>query len=303
VALDVMAATGGGVLLSTGKSGTSCDVNADDDETVPADDSLDPDDWTLPDDDAFDVGIPDGDFGSGGDFDGAFGDGGSSGEEGQENPAEELDPQSGVTGISPGGPVPGDVLEWEGCGCANSTIEWYVNGVLVGTGGTYQITVADMDKGLVGIGKCNGINTCETDPIPVPVTPTAYTYWRFKPSSGAATGWFNTTNSRGALVASSTPGISPSGTLNWYIHSGTFTIASGIAGGVLGEIVALNNAGSILAKFGGYTGVVSADDPGSSTSFASPGVWEFAFSNAGSGPDAWDAQWSGSSGAPLPPES
>jgi hypothetical protein len=36
VALDVAAATGGGILFSTTKSGISCDVNADDDATPAA---------------------------------------------------------------------------------------------------------------------------------------------------------------------------------------------------------------------------------------------------------------------------
>jgi hypothetical protein len=65
VALDVVAATGGGVLFSTAKTGISCDVNADDDETVPTDDSLDPGDWERPGDGAFDVILDDNGFGSG----------------------------------------------------------------------------------------------------------------------------------------------------------------------------------------------------------------------------------------------
>jgi hypothetical protein len=156
VALDVMAAVGGGVLLSTGKSGTSCDVNADDDETVPADDSLDPDDWTLPDDDAFDVEILDSDFGSGWDLDG-----GSSGSEG-DNPPEELDEQdpppshptsptgeearTGV-GLDPlaGGPA-------SGCDdCVPTEIRWYRNGELIATidypGGEARVSAAGYEFG------------------------------------------------------------------------------------------------------------------------------------------------------------
>jgi hypothetical protein len=295
VALDVMAAVGGGVLLSTGKSGTSCDVNADDDETVPADDSLDPDDWTLPDDDAFDVEIPDSDFGSGGGFDG-----GSSGSEGSEgdNPPEDLDQQSGVTGISPGGPVPGDELQWEGCGCTDSTIEWRLNGELVGEGPFITITPEMMDGELVGYGKCNGVDTCQTDPIPVPFTPEAYTYWRFKSTSGSASLWFNAATSRGAHVGPEF--LSPGGTIPWLIHSGKFVINTGSAGGALGQTVATDFSGNIVNVFYTYDGAVSAADPSLSTDFPSPGVWEFAFSNADTGPDAWDAQWSGSSGEPLP---
>jgi hypothetical protein len=295
VALDVMAATGGGVLLSTGKSGTSCDVNADDDETVPADDSLDPNDWMLPGDDAFDVEIPDGDFGSGGDFDGAFGDGGSSAEEGEENPPEELDPQSGVTGISPGGPVPGDDVEWEGCGCTDSTIEWYVDGVLVGTSGTYRITVADMGKNLVGIGKCNGINTCETDPIPVPFTPAAYGFFRFKPTSSSATGWVSTAGAYGGYEP---PSVSPSvgfkpGPSAWGIPT-TFTTKDGTGvGGGLGSLGAINSTSGVMTTvYVNYTGIVDLTNDYSLT-VSSPGVWEFAMIDSDTGPDAWDEQWGG----------
>jgi hypothetical protein len=134
VALDVAAAVGGGILLSTGKSGTSCDVNSSTDETVPADDSLDPSEWDLPGDDAFDVTLPDTDFGTGGFDDGGGGDGGGEG-----NPSEPLDdqddapphettppgevPRTGV-GLNPGaGP----------CGGDPKTVKWYKNGQLLST--------------------------------------------------------------------------------------------------------------------------------------------------------------------------
>lgn len=88
VALDVMAATAGGVLLPTGiAAAVTCDVNADDDETVPPEDSLDPVDLA----DEYGEGVLEaggGDF-SGGDFDGAaepggggWGGGGSEGSPG-----------------------------------------------------------------------------------------------------------------------------------------------------------------------------------------------------------------------------
>jgi hypothetical protein len=288
VALDVVAATGGGVLLSTGKSGTSCDVNADDDETVPADDSLDPDDWTLPDDDAFDVEIPDSDFGGGAIFDG-----GSSGSEGSEgdNPPEELDPQSGVTGISPGGPVPGDVLEWEGCGCTDSTIEWYVDGVLVGTGPTYQITVADMDKGLVGIGKCNGINTCETGPIEIPFDPGNYVYWRARSSTGLASGWGNTSSSKAQWNGPGCGGVcdvSPCGNIDWF-GGGTITVGGACAIG--GVLAALNVVG---IPGGGYGGTIQNFIGGanSETPYVPDQTWTFEFSQDAS---TVVATWEGNS--------
>jgi hypothetical protein len=289
VALDVAAAVGGGVLFSTGKSGTSCDVNSSTDETVPADDSLDPGDWTLPGEDAFDVDLPDTDFGSGGNFDG-----GGDFDGGAGNPGEGLDdqPPNPVTGISPGGPVPGDTLRWEGCGCTDSTIEWYVDGVLAGTGPTYQITVADMDKGLVGIGKCNGVNSCETDPIPVPFTPEAYTYWRFVSPNGNISPWFSQASSYGGW--SGPLSLSPGGLIPWFAGGGNiavvppFTSVGGSLGGVYGFSRATNEA--IAGPFSIYTGAANLDNP---YNMGSGGTWQFANSNTDTGPDAWEEEWDG----------
>jgi hypothetical protein len=455
VALDVAAAIGGGVLLDTGKSGTSCDVNADDDDTVPADDSLDAGDWIRPGDDAFGVdggdpaegggggagdggagggfdadgnpepgggfnadgtpvpggsgpggfdangdpatgggfdangdpvpaggdrpdgagggfdadgnpevgggfnadgtpvpagggpggfdefgdplegggfdangvpvpagggesggfdaagnpepgggfnadgtpapgftGLPDPGFGTGAGSDGGFGGGGGGGSgEGGENPGEELDPQSGVTGISPGGPVPGDDVAWEGCGCTDSTIEWYVDGVLVGTSGTYRITVADMGKNLVGVGKCNGINTCETDPIPVPFTPEAYTYWRFVSDGGAVSGWFNQSSSYGGWSGSSS--VSPGGLIPWFAGGGTIIVVppGTSTGGFLGGVYAFSRTtNGIIGAFTGYVGAATIDTP---YDMGGGGKWQFSNSNTDTGPDAWEGEWKG----------
>ena len=300
VALDVVAATGGGLLLSTGKSGTSCDVNADDDLTVPEDDSLDPGDWTLPGDDAFDVILPDTDFGTGTDGDGVaggggYGDGGSAADE---VAPDELDDQGSTIpgGISPGGPKVGDTLSWPGCGCTDSTIEWRRDGELVGTGPTYEITVEDMARDLVGIGKCSGVNTCETDPVPVPFDPPQYTYWRFKPTGSSSGGaWFNTSSSAGYLNV--VLGLSPASGL-WRIHSGRFSSTTGSgAGGNLAQLYAAGLPSlTPIESYYNYIGGVSSIDPAGSTDFPSPGVWEFSNSDSDTGPDAWDAQWGGYDG-------
>jgi hypothetical protein len=150
VALDIMAAQGGGLTLSTGKSGTSCDVNADDDTTVPTDDSLDPGDWTLPDDDAFDVIIPDTDFGSGSEGDG-FSDGdGYGGEDGGsgEGGTDGQDPPV-PGGVSPGGPIPGDTLTPPNCipGCKEFTTIWYRNGRPINGDTSSGYTVGEGDAG------------------------------------------------------------------------------------------------------------------------------------------------------------
>jgi hypothetical protein len=293
VALDVAAATGGGIVFSTTKSGISCDVNSSSDTTAATDDGQDL--TGLPGDDAFDVVIPDTDFGSGADGDGSvggdgYGDGGSGSEEG--GGSEAIDGQgSEVGGISPGGPIPGDTLTYPGCGCTNSSIDWYRDGVLVGNSATYNVTVADMNGTLTGFGKCDGINTCQTDPIPVPFTPTAYTYWRFKSTSGTSSGWSLTASSAGYLVVSAN--LSPGSGL-WRIHSGKFSVATfGVAGNIAQLVSVSLPSLSVGSTFHNYVGDASLN-PASSTNFSSPGSWEFAFSNANSGPDAWDQQWGGS---------
>ena len=58
IANEVAAATGSGQLLPTGLTGVTCDINDFDDITIPIDDSLDPDDWDLPDFDLFEIDIP-----------------------------------------------------------------------------------------------------------------------------------------------------------------------------------------------------------------------------------------------------
>ena len=54
VAQEVNAAVGAGFVLPTGLSGITCDVNSSSDTSVPADTSLDPDDWDIPADGSFD---------------------------------------------------------------------------------------------------------------------------------------------------------------------------------------------------------------------------------------------------------
>jgi hypothetical protein len=278
VALDVAAATGGGIVFSTTKSGISCDVNSSSDTTAATDDGQDL--AGLPGDDAFDVVIPDTDFGSGADGDGG-GDGGSGSEEG--GGSEAIDGQgSEVGGISPGGPIPGDTLTYPGCGCTNSSINWYRDGVLVGNSATYNVTVADMNGTLVGVGKCDGIDTCQTAPIPVPVTPTAYSYWRFKSSGGTVYGWQDTAFSYGGLVDGFGAGISA-----WKIHSGIYGVVGG--NGAVASLVALSIGGNVvLALYYVYSGSTGI------TVFPSPGVWQFANSNQDSGVDAWEFEWGGS---------
>jgi len=59
VAQEVNSVVGGGILLPTGLTGITCDINSSSDTSVPADTSLDPSAWNLPGDSAFDFGFDD----------------------------------------------------------------------------------------------------------------------------------------------------------------------------------------------------------------------------------------------------
>jgi hypothetical protein len=152
VALDVAAATGGGVLFSTTKSGISCDVNSSSDTTAATDDGQDL--TGLPGDDAFDVVIPDTDFGSGSDGDGfvggdGYGDGGS-GSGG--NADETLDDQGEgppSLGVPAEGPYIGGTLTAPDV-CEQTSIQWLRDGVVISgaTGSGYTLGTIDAGTGI-----------------------------------------------------------------------------------------------------------------------------------------------------------
>lgn len=108
VAQEVNAAVGGGVLLPTGLTGITCDINSSSDTSVPPDTSLDPSAWNLPGDDAFNFGFND----LGGDeFDGGAVDNPADGlggfNDAYASTGDPLNPESGDTitapDICPGG--------------------------------------------------------------------------------------------------------------------------------------------------------------------------------------------------------
>jgi hypothetical protein len=137
VALEVNAATGSGLLLPTGLSGVTCDVNASDDPTVPPDDSLDP----APSNPAlFEVPI-------------------------SEIPGLDLGPAPPITGGSGanGCAEVGDTLKYE-LGCPGHYTEWVLMDTATGTSeivssgvaATYIVasTAAGAGKQIIGIGRC-----------------------------------------------------------------------------------------------------------------------------------------------------
>jgi len=152
VALDVAAATGGGILFSTAKSGISCDVNADDDTTPAIDDGEDLP--GLPDDEAFDVIIPDTEFGTGADGDGFLGgDGGGDGGDGSAAPGgdEGVDLQEPAPplGVAPEGPYIGSTVTAPNV-CQQTEIQWLRNGEVIAgeTGSGYTLGIIDAGTGI-----------------------------------------------------------------------------------------------------------------------------------------------------------
>jgi hypothetical protein len=149
VAKEVNAAVGAGFVLPTGLSGITCDVNSPTDTTVPADTSLDPGDWDLPDDGSFDIDVTELEETELDDMpessinaltNGGVGGLGGFGRYRLGNPEDGLDSMEDVDlthTTSPAGEVPragvgldpGSSL----CGGDPSTIEWFADGVLIST--------------------------------------------------------------------------------------------------------------------------------------------------------------------------
>ena len=245
VALDVAGAVGGGILLSTGKTGISCDVNSSGDTSVPADDSLSPDSWTRPDDDAFDVTLPDTDFGSGGGFDGG-GDGGDGGDGGEENADEPLDDQGRIPlGVPPEGPYIGAMLTMPTI-CAGGEIQWFNDdGPIAGAfGGTYNITIADMNKNLWATTECPDGSRTESERIRAgtlnhPSTGTKFLYilyTAYGPGCVVTAGSNGPTPYTGTLTETLvSTGMAPCGP----VISKLWGAASGVVGGAGGVIQAV----------------------------------------------------------------
>ena len=159
VALEVNAATGSGLLLPTGLSGITCDVNSSGDTSVPAE--------TFTDGTFSDYGSNISDFGGG---DSEFGDG--------DNPADGLDGQSTPSGSPPAltstgninVPVVGDTLTAPTI-CDGGQVVFYRLDPSVPSGkviaaqatSTYTIVINDLDKSVYAEISC-----------PDPTSPTGY---------------------------------------------------------------------------------------------------------------------------------
>lgn len=117
VALSVLNANGSGILMSTNRTGISCDVNSSSDGTEPPDDGT-PISWETPDNP----------FGEPVEF--PFGGGEPGGEPGSD-PAGSTIPPGGSTGGSSEGGSMGNVID----GGSNSNSGWLIDGGMGGGGG------------------------------------------------------------------------------------------------------------------------------------------------------------------------
>jgi hypothetical protein len=173
VAKEVNAAVGAGFVLPTGLSGITCDVNLSSDTSVPADTSLDPGDWDLPDDGDFDIDVTEVDpvdfpgvIGVGGGGGGGGSGGGGGGDPAEDNPEDDKPNQEVPPGPQPqisGSPLPGETLTFDP-GCPDAYIEWRLvdnetgeeevvsEGVAIG----YAVPGGGIPDGksLVGVGRC-----------------------------------------------------------------------------------------------------------------------------------------------------
>jgi hypothetical protein len=148
VAQEVNAAVGGGLIIGTGASAITCDINSFSDTSVPAE--------------TFTSGsFPD----YGASFNNFGGSGGSSlGDPPVSNPADGLSEQVAPTGPSiTGTPAPGNTLTYDP-GCPGAYIEWRlidtttgeITVVSSGEAAPYIIGGEDEGKQVVGVGKCPG---------------------------------------------------------------------------------------------------------------------------------------------------
>jgi hypothetical protein len=170
VAQEVNSATGSGLLLPTGLSGITCDVNSSADTSVPAETFTE---GTFPD-----YGSSITDFGGGGfDFGGGFG-GGFGGDATADNPADDLGRQSTPSGAqltltSDGdidAPAIGDTLTAPTI-CAGGEVVFYrldstVEGgrvIVAQATSTYTMVINDVDKSVYAETRC-----------PDPSSPTGY---------------------------------------------------------------------------------------------------------------------------------
>jgi hypothetical protein len=190
VAKEVAAAVGAGLVLDSGLSAVTCDINDPGDTSVPADTSLDPEDWSLPDPADFGYNVPeipefggDGAGGSAGagagggvgsldDIAGAIGYGGQSAGRKEDEDQFGGGDNDGLGGRQVGGDIyadppsgiaePGETLTSPPI-CQGATVTWYEASStapggkqILGQGPTYVPTANDLNKDVFTQTTCPG---------------------------------------------------------------------------------------------------------------------------------------------------
>ncbi len=206
VAKEVNAAVGAGFVLPTGLSGITCDVNSSSDTSVPPDDSLDPDEWDIPDDGSFDIDVTEidpvdfpgvaGSINSGG----GGGDNGSSGNPTNGNPEDSDDNQEipstpvpePISDGDPDNPEVGDTLTAP-LVCEGGRVTWYRTNPAapggretVGQGSTYLLGPSDDGSSIYFEVECPDppSPTGYGEPIPSSPTKPISDGWNRFPSAG-----------------------------------------------------------------------------------------------------------------------
>ena len=298
VAQEVNAATGSGLLLPTGLSGITCDVNSSADTSVPAETFTE---GTFPEYGSNISNFGDGgfDFGGGGDATG-------------DNPADGINRQSTPSGAQPtltsdgtgDSPEVGDTLTAPTI-CAGGEIVFYrldptVEGgrVYLTQGPTYTIVFNDVDYTIYSETRCpdptsptgygEPIESAPIGPVIAALDPQSYDFFRYKDSDGNTSGWYSTATSYGGFWGNGISSVPPPGGTTYYQTFYNARIVWGAGeqvcisttsiSGVLGSVV-VKALGSPITETGAVTNFNVVGSSATVQEFCSSkgaGVWEFA---------------------------
>ncbi len=288
IALDVAAAVGTGIILPSGRTGVSCDVNSSSDNTIPAETFTDADGA-----DPLELSPSGGGFG--------FDDSAPTGDTGNADDGLDAAINRSLEIISGNGlatpqqtPTFDSIFKFNSpCGEGQQTrIDKYLNGTKIGSqDGTAPFQMPYYSFIQVGTATeeiyfevyCDDELSYTTQTYQVSsyspggaasFLPANNAYYRLAGSDGSVSGWLSTANSKPKWA---TPfnnfGLRPS-TQFWF-GGGTITVPSGSAGGGLAEIYIVNLADTqVLGIIKVWTGSVSQDTP-----FIISPLYIFQFSN------------------------
>jgi hypothetical protein len=282
IALDVAAAVGTGIILPSGRTGVSCDVNSSSDNTIPAETFTaaggeDPIDLPFPRPDS----APTGGTGNGDD-----------GLDAVINRSLEIISGNGLA-TPQQTPTFDSIFKFNSpCGEGQQTrIDKYLNGVKIGSqDGTAPFQVPYYSFIQVGTATeeiyfevyCDNALSYTTQTYQVSqyspggaasFLPANNTYYRVVGSDGSASGWLSTANSKPKW---NTPGFGIRPSTQFWFGGGTVTAPPGVSsGGTIAEISIVNLANTqVLGSIKTWSGSVDENTP----FFISP-LYIFEFSN------------------------